>query len=535
MMLLACVLTATYYTSAQVGIGTGIPAADLEVVSKTTLAAGEFNGIIIPKVAALPTSVGPSGLIIYLTAQDGTNAPGLYYSNGTAYINVTDLGAANGVGVFVETTAPTVVATNRSANITRTGRVSIGSTLSSGILNVVENNTATASNQTGIKVENNNAGTANLPTNGVFIENNAANTGDKIGLRSDVSGAGIGTHIGLESNVTDATGNTTNYGIRTRVGATDIVASTAYGVYSEIGSASSQGTNYAVYGFSNHADTTSEPSYSGYFRGDNFAIRSEDDLEGYNLPTTTGTAGQVLTTTAVTAGIASTGWSTVVDDSANNEGILTVAAGGANDSEIVSNTTGSTPVTISGGNGILVSESGSVITITNDRSFTGANGIAVSEIGSAVTITENENFVIRANYSADFGVSNNSPGVNANVIRWFKVNYPNQITTATEFATGTFTASIAGYYNISAHIQSTFGSDINEDFYGLAIYKNGIRIQANQSRNSRFDDFIRRSVSGLHYLDAGDRIEIFLGFPETFGFFNNIESAFSELIIKRLD
>lgn len=54
---------------------------------------------------------------------------------------------------------------------------------------------------------------------------------------------------------------------------------------------------------------------------------------------------------------------TEVDGSITNEGSLTVGAGGANTSTIVSNTSGSTPVTISGGSNITITESGSTITI----------------------------------------------------------------------------------------------------------------------------------------------------------------------------
>jgi len=54
---------------------------------------------------------------------------------------------------------------------------------------------------------------------------------------------------------------------------------------------------------------------------------------------------------------------TVNDASATNEGALSVGAGGANSSTINSNTSGSTPVTIEGINGVLVTESGSTISI----------------------------------------------------------------------------------------------------------------------------------------------------------------------------
>lgn len=317
---------------AQVGINTANPVADLEIVSITPPAAGAFNGVVVPKVAALPGVVGPSGLVVYLTTQDGTNNPGLYFSNGTAYINVTDVAADS--KAFVETAAPTVAANNTTANITRTGNVSVGSTLNSGKLNVEIVSANTAANSTGIKVENRNTGTANSNTYGIFSQNFASNIGEKIGVRSTVSATGIGTHIGLDADVTDATGETTNYGVRSMVGATDIVSSKSYGVYSEIGTPSSRGTNYAVYAFSNHGSetTSADKSYSGYFRGDNFAIRNEDDSTGYNMPVTTGTVGQVLTTQTISNGIATTAWITP-NATGLKTNIRTIASGTALESD----------------------------------------------------------------------------------------------------------------------------------------------------------------------------------------------------------
>lgn len=56
--------------------------------------------------------------------------------------------------------------------------------------------------------------------------------------------------------------------------------------------------------------------------------------------------------------------STEVDGSVTNEGSLTVGAGGANSSTIVSNTSGSTAVTVAGAGIVTVTESGSTITVT---------------------------------------------------------------------------------------------------------------------------------------------------------------------------
>lgn len=69
------------------------------------------------------------------------------------------------------------------------------------------------------------------------------------------------------------------------------------------------------------------------------------------------------------------------DLSATNEGSLTVGAGGANTSTIISNTSGSTPVTISGGVGTTVTESGSTITVAADTTLLATvNDIVVDDV-----------------------------------------------------------------------------------------------------------------------------------------------------------
>jgi hypothetical protein len=82
---------------------------------------------------------------------------------------------------------------------------------------------------------------------------------------------------------------------------------------------------------------------------------------------TSGQTGVTLTAAGINA-ISETGnvitlTATEVDGSISNEGSLTVGAGGANTSTIVSNTSGSTAVTLSGGTNVTITEAGSTITI----------------------------------------------------------------------------------------------------------------------------------------------------------------------------
>ncbi len=185
-------------------------------------------------------------------------------------------------------------ASSTTGTIYRTGRLSVGEDRFDRQLNVTSPALASSALTT-LGSRNLNTSTAGVTYAGNFL-NDSSTASEKIGILTEVSGSGSGNHIGLDVIVKDAPGVTTNYGIRSDVGATSNVTSTSYGIYSKIGTGASSGTNYAIYAFSEHAASTSDPSYSGYFRGDNFAIRSEDDLNGYNLPTIDGTAGQVLTT-----------------------------------------------------------------------------------------------------------------------------------------------------------------------------------------------------------------------------------------------
>jgi hypothetical protein len=88
-----------------------------------------------------------------------------------------------------------------------------------------------------------------------------------------------------------------------------------------------------------------------------------------------------------------------VDGSISNEGSLSVGAGGANTSTIVSNTSGSTDVTISGGTNMTVTESGSTITLAAaaaNLTFTGSTSpyTLASSTGTDVTIAQGSNISI---------------------------------------------------------------------------------------------------------------------------------------------
>jgi hypothetical protein len=109
------------------------------------------------------------------------------------------------------------------------------------------------------------------------------------------------------------------------------------------------------------------------------------------------TGAGINTLSATSGNITITG--TEVDGSISNEGSLSVGAGGANTSTIVSNTSGSTDVTISGGTNMTVTESGSTITLAAaaaNLTFTGSTSpyTLASSTGTDVTIAQGSNISI---------------------------------------------------------------------------------------------------------------------------------------------
>lgn len=178
----------------------------------------------------------------------------------------------------------------------------------------------------------------------------------------EVTSPGTGSHVGIENRVLFNNGTTVeNYGIHNIVDDNSTASGIGYGIKSVIGNALSTGTRYGIHSIAINDGTN--PSYSGWFQGDRFAIRNEDASTGYDLTVATGTTGQVLTSN----GSGQANWvnpPAAVDASVTNEGALTVTAG-TNAANIVSNTAGSTAVTVAGGNNTNVSSTGSTITVTN--------------------------------------------------------------------------------------------------------------------------------------------------------------------------
>ncbi|PQJ18568.1 hypothetical protein [Nonlabens tegetincola] len=356
--LLIFLIAISYSVTGQVGIGTATPVTDLQVEASTSLGPGEFNGIMVPRVSNIPSPAAPAGTIIYLDTVDGSNPIGFYFSNGSAYQNVTDL--SSGTAAFFDS-GTTTNATATTSEIFRSGRTRFGNDGVPASVVSIENQGALASeDRTTLSITNRHSSSAlSSNTFSINVNNTSSARGNKVGINNEISSSGDGTHIGL-NNLTEinSSSTATSYGINNNIDTGSTSAGTIYGIRTVSGNSTSTGVRYGIY--SQAINDGSSNAYSGYFSGDRFAIRNEADTDGYELPTVDGTAGQVLTTD----GSGNASWQNEADASATNEGVLTVDNSGVNTATITSNTTGSETATITGGNGITVSEVSNSITIS---------------------------------------------------------------------------------------------------------------------------------------------------------------------------
>ena len=143
--------------------------------------------------------------------------------------------------------------------------------------------------------------------------------------------------------------------------------------------------NGVTYSGSNTIAVSETPSANGgtiLFQADTSLLATVNDVRtdlsytGASSPVTlnSSTGNDVTVTAGTGIGLTASGTNLTVtntdpDQLTTNEGGLTVGAGAANTSTIVSNTSGSTPVTVSGSNTVLVTEAGSTITVQADTSL----------------------------------------------------------------------------------------------------------------------------------------------------------------------
>ncbi|WP_194849983.1 hypothetical protein [Nonlabens antarcticus] len=316
-------------TTAQVGIRTAEPKSDLEIVSNPNPGIDNYNGIIIPKVIALPMSGDDAfpkseqaGLLLYLDSSNPIER-GIYVFDGTQYIQ---LDAAVASGAFYDN-GTTDFATTTTGDIQRSGNISVGSSLRSGRFNIeiLNSEPATGLPRIGMKIINANKSRANVASYSIFTENETASSNNKVGIRTDVSAAGSGDHIGIENNVKDngVASSGSVIGIFNNVG--NVIGTATgienYGIKSVIGTASSSGPIYGVYSEAN--GTTVDKVYAGLFNGV-LGVGDVARTMGYDFPLNRGDADQVLTSN----GTGKSSWKTF-NDVSSVKSIRTISSGTA--------------------------------------------------------------------------------------------------------------------------------------------------------------------------------------------------------------
>ena len=448
----------SFYSEAQVGIGTVVPYAQLDIASSNQATPANTDGVLIPKIDTFPTpnpTVLQQGMLVYLTTTatfaSVSKSPGFYYwdntstnwigiqTNPTTNWNLLGNASTNPATNFLGTTDNQDIVFKR--NNIRAGYIgdpiiSAGKYLNSNTVfgaNSLLNPSINVPSQFGIR--NTAFGSNIMPT--VTTGNNNTAIGDRA-LFTDSSGSnntavgsgalftngigGFNTAVGRNALVSNSSGsNNTSLGYQSgfsATGSSNVFLGYNAG-YFETGS-------NKLYIDNSNADANNALLY-GDFGSSPKIVRANGQIQignpavaGYALPTVRGTAGQLLQTD----GAGGTSW---VD-------------------------------------------------------------------------TQNNISIVRTNLSA-----NQSLGTSG----WQKLSFNTVVfDTKSEFNTtnNRFVALKAGYYEINAGYHTFNQSDTN--YYGIAVYKNGVEYQETSAHHYGIN-LISRIINCVIYLNASDYIEIY--------------------------
>ena len=277
--------------TAQVGINTTDPKAQLDVTIDNPTAPEPTDGILIPRISNFPVT-NPSndqhGMMIFLSSQKGEFSPGFYWWNSSA--GKWEAMAGKGTSDFykVGTTSP---AANPNEAVYRKGNVTVGGTSQNVKLKVMIDAQEDHANRTSLEVENASSTTKNV-TYGILSSNNTATADKKYGIKNSVSASGIGIHYGIFNEVNQNT-NEEIYGIWNDVGKTFGSTKNHYGIYNEIGTIQGTGFVYGIYSTAFGSDP--KKVFAGYFAG---RVGIGNTGSDYILPDVRGLQDQVLMTDA---------------------------------------------------------------------------------------------------------------------------------------------------------------------------------------------------------------------------------------------
>lgn len=277
--------------SAQVGIGTSDPKAQLDIVATDKINPASIDGILIPRIEKFPAENPGNdqhGMFVFLNKNISGYTSGFYYWNATENKWKPMLADASSSNFYKPGT------TNSPNNLTdliyRDASIGIGTEQITSRLQIAIGAGKDLGLKKGLEVDNANSATDNLTTYGIINDNRSATNGTKYGIKTNVGGIGTGVHYGIFNETYQNSGTNDIYGIFNRVGRTFGARSNNYGIYSEIGSVQGVGNIYGIY--STALGDANSNVFAGYFAG-RLGIGLTPETE-YVLPTTRGTEGQVL-------------------------------------------------------------------------------------------------------------------------------------------------------------------------------------------------------------------------------------------------
>lgn len=279
-----------FFSSAQVGINTSSPNAQLDIVSNSPDNPLAIDGILIPRIQKFPV-VTPSkeqhGMLVFLNTALPSQKIGFYFWNNEV-LNWEPVTGNSSDNFYKPNTAQSP--NNITDAMYRQGNIGIGTQDISSKLQIALNSTTDAAIKKTLEIDNNNPTVDNLTTYGIISDNRSATNGNKYGIKNNVGGVGIGVHYGIFNETYQNSGTNDIYGFYNRVGKTFGTNSSNYGIYSEIGQSTGTGKIYGIYSvaFGSNLDKV----YAGYFAG-RIGI-GNTPAEEYILPATKGSASQAL-------------------------------------------------------------------------------------------------------------------------------------------------------------------------------------------------------------------------------------------------
>jgi hypothetical protein len=493
---------------AQVGIGTSIPHAQLDIQASNASIPSNTDGILIPRIATFPTpnpTVLQQGMLVFLTTPVGINASGFYYWNNSTSSWI-GLGNTNNWSLLGNS------GTSSTTNF-------IGTTNDQDL--VIKRNNIKAG-----FIGNPNTTTGNMNTalgaNSLLNPNAAGIRNTVIGsnVMPSVTSGNLNTSVGDQSMLSNTTGvENTAMGVGALYSNVNGNCNTAIGRNALVSNISG-GSNTAV-GYTALRNTTGNFNTAvgrDALRRNGAGV--ENSALGVNAiyDNQTGSYNTAIGVQALRNINASNntgiGWQSLFSNiSGNNNVAIGYQAGfgetGSNKLYIENSNANAVNALIYGEFDNNIARINGQLQIadptTTGYNFPVARGtnkqvLETDAVGNLSWVNQNQTLsVVRTNLSADQALT---------TAGWQKIDFNTIVfDTATEFVTASnrFIANKAGYYQINAgyHI---FGMTTSE-YFSIAVYKNGAEYQESSANHVAGPIF--RNINCIVSLAVGDYIEIY--------------------------